>query len=263
VEALAVIAIIAILLAIFLPALNRAREASNRIKCAGNLRSIGQAIHLYIRDHTQFPRMRCDPYSSLEALFATDDDTATYSDNHLKNNVTAGYYLLVRQGYVRAEMFLCPSALREKTWIRDNGDPRTIRKYADFTWARPCSSILSYSFAIQYPNIHACPDYRPPPNQPGDFAVGADANSGMTAGVRPDSRRELVRRANSHNHRWEGQNVLYMDGHVSWQSTSFCGHDGDCIYRGGIAGPWVQGVHDTVLLPERNMWEMADGPISW
>jgi type II secretory pathway pseudopilin PulG len=47
VELLVVIGIIALLISILLPALNRAREASNRTKCLANLRTISQMLHLY------------------------------------------------------------------------------------------------------------------------------------------------------------------------------------------------------------------------
>jgi prepilin-type N-terminal cleavage/methylation domain-containing protein len=54
IELLVVVAIISLLLAILLPSLSAAREQGKKAKCLANLRSIGQALHLYaLEDRTE------------------------------------------------------------------------------------------------------------------------------------------------------------------------------------------------------------------
>lgn len=49
-ELLVVIAILALLIAILLPALSQAKHQARRTACAGNLRQVGMAVHLYADD---------------------------------------------------------------------------------------------------------------------------------------------------------------------------------------------------------------------
>jgi len=65
IELLVVIGILALLMGLILPAIQRVREAANNLSCKSNLRSIGLAFQLYANNHRAYPMGGC-----AEAHFA-------------------------------------------------------------------------------------------------------------------------------------------------------------------------------------------------
>lgn len=73
VELLVVIGIIAVLISVLLPALNRARASSNSVWCLNNLKQMGIAIRMYAQDNKdRLPIAYWDGWSSPNLEGATD-----------------------------------------------------------------------------------------------------------------------------------------------------------------------------------------------
>src|ERR1700689_3676318 len=77
VELLVVIGIIAVLISMLLPALNKARKSTYVVNCASNMRQIGQAMYAYpvdYRGQLPFAVMDVGPYpNTLGNAFTWDD----------------------------------------------------------------------------------------------------------------------------------------------------------------------------------------------
>lgn len=118
VELLVVIGIIAILIAILLPALSKAREQSNRTKCLANLRSIGQAIYLYANEN--------------HGWLPNENPSLTVNDYNMTNDVLVG--LAANQNLAPA-VFHCPSdvdPVQTQIATADPTLPNSARESYDF-----------------------------------------------------------------------------------------------------------------------------------
>ena len=102
VELLVVIGIIALLISILLPSLNRAREQANRVKCMNNVKQIGSAMMLYANENKGlYPRARWDGASgTIDATYDTSAGTAA-RDTFVEKTLQP-YFKLAYKAYFEA-----------------------------------------------------------------------------------------------------------------------------------------------------------------
>lgn len=267
VELLVVIGIIALLISILLPSLNKARETANRVKCAANLRSIGQTMLLYENDnHQAYPR------TYWNGTVATIDQTsATYAADNvggignpiqntsIVNNVPTSLFLLLSQEDVTAGIFVCPSS--NATPDTYGGGQSTALNRSSFTGVQ---NNLSYSYACPFPtSAVVAAGFKMNATIDPTFAIAADINPGTTPAA-TDNVLNYTGGANgaqnSNNHNKAGQNVLYADGHVEFQQSVNVGYQTDNIYtcipqgstqynQAGSFGAGPGAAYDSVLYP--------------
>jgi len=127
IELLMVVAIVAILIGLFLPAIQKVRESAQRVRCANHLKQIGLALHQYHTTQDAFPMGNHSPNKG----YSQDVDPRTYWTMHLLPYLEYGNLPLdLRVGFdgpnwqtineaafkTRIRVYECPSDM-PGTWL--------------------------------------------------------------------------------------------------------------------------------------------------
>jgi prepilin-type N-terminal cleavage/methylation domain-containing protein/prepilin-type processing-associated H-X9-DG protein len=229
VELLVVIGIVALLLSILLPVLSGVRASGLRLRCMNNLRQIGLAMTIYSSREPDggFPRTtyKLGQHLQLDNAGYLVPNSFGKSGYVGENNVPASLFLLLKVEKLPASMFVCPSTDATAGFTQEN--PQLSSNWGFIP------QNMNYSFATAFPEtLGVQQGFKWNLTINSQFALAADMNPGTRGGVNPpnnvvapphDASDQQMAAANSNNHLNKGQNVLYGDGHVEWQTTPYCG----------------------------------------
>jgi prepilin-type processing-associated H-X9-DG protein len=262
-----------------------AAERARRVKCASNLRMIGQAILIYANENKgAFPRTLFDTNDATISLSnAGRDEDVSFpplggTTGVPANNTPGSFFLVLKGGDITSEVFICPSSQGERGYqgvdINGVGGNAGYSNWPTGDTGSSFATNLSYSYTCPFPLGSArALGYKLNYTLSSDFAIASDMSPGKSGGTSPNAdnvevasnaSRQLIVNANSNNHAGDGQNVLYADGHVDWNQTPYCGSPRpttgtprDNIYTGGIVTSTAAGTlntrpadqYDSVMMP--------------
>lgn len=213
VELLVVIAVIAVLAGLLLPALSRARQRADSVRCAQNLRQIGLGMRLYA-DADSYGRLPGYTSSAPRPIGLDPEPAWIHSLNHLLGNVEG--------------LRLCPSDVL-RNWLRTNQGCSYLLNEYTATDAPPPDDFTT---AITNPGggretlVRASRRLDLLPNPSGTFLTFEASELGQRLGdarTHPDtwwfSWDNVLADIDPYRH-GRGANYLFGDGHVEGISAT-------------------------------------------
>jgi prepilin-type N-terminal cleavage/methylation domain-containing protein len=250
VELLVVIAIIALLMGILMPALARVRQLAFRMTCGTNLSGIGKAMLLYSNDY-QDELPRAGGRTSTWGAVPMWDSANRYQAYGLGADGSGGtatisscFYLLVKYTEVTPKSFVCKGDAGTNEFKLSDLTTTTVAANFelidawDFGPATDSFKHCSYSYHMPF-GLYALTVS----SEPG-FAVAADRNPFLkspaadaknVANFKPDldafkGTADQAKEGNANSHQLDGQNVMFLDTHVSFEKRAYCSIEDDNIY---------------------------------
>jgi len=224
IELLIVVAIIAILAAMLLPALGRAKEASRRSRCIGNLRQLTLGMFLYHDENSIFPYTEpgMGNWTRVYPYLGIKNGLSLMNQNHVLFCPSAINKPIAYDG-LPYEQLVLGGAFRQSIggdWSATNGDacygiPFTLQAKPISAFSHPTQTFMVMESTEAYIYYFCCdlPVYR----------HGGTAPDGEPAFLQLMYRRGAM-----------GFNSSFLDGHVEWiQMQKYV----DWFYPGGYGGP--------------------------
>lgn len=252
-----VLGVVWLFLFMLLPAYQRKRWHDNRLLCGRNLAGIGKAIAVYANDYdgglpiTGGPGTAWGPglrdwkaHSRAEA-FGLDPNGIGGAAT-----VSASLYLLVKYAGMSPESFVCRWDKGAAMFRPGKYGVGTEKLSAFWDFGPDPARHCSYAYHLPYG------PYRVTTSSEGNMVVAADRNPWID-GPREKAREfslfqpdllssngttEQALQGNARSHNCDGQNVMYLDGHVQFAKRAFCGLEDDNVYTSWDGRDRVRGV---------------------
>ncbi|MEX0742003.1 MAG: type II secretion system protein [Phycisphaeraceae bacterium] len=241
IELLVVVGIIALLMAILLPALGRARQEAMKVSCASNLRSWGNAFQMFANDNnTMFPNNAGSP----DGLHRTEPAVYGGQYHTLIRDYLTGYDLDAITTGSRDTVMFCPTQSYESQFFAENGGQdidlnddqnahsmtlgfftlpgRTGGPHQIYNWHGTDGWARKAAFDGEYSRAPLMMDINQREDGTSNIADTGEAFSSHTSTGDP----EMV----------QGGNFLFEDGSVSWHSGDEIGLGAEANFTPVVGG---------------------------